>query len=75
MPTIEDSTSSLQTPTVGKAFRDQRGMRFGGCLHQMRTDPLGLYTRTWREYEEDFIQCEKKTRPGGAVQLTLDKVC
>jgi len=78
MPTIEDSTSSLQTPTVGKAFRDQRGMRFGGCLHQMRTDPLGLYTRTWREYGDyvrlrivPHIHCFVLTHPDAIEHVLL----
>src|ERR1700677_2168466 len=38
-----------------KGISGPRGHRFAGCLPQMRTDPLGFYTRTRQEFG-DYVR-------------------
>ena len=78
MPTIEESMTSLPAPVAGRSFREQRGHRLGGCLHQMRRDPLGLYTQTWRDCGDYVrlrvvpgINCYVLTHPDAVEHVLL----
>ena len=55
MPTIDKPATPLQPPPDCKTFRGPRGHWLGGCLHQIRRDPLGLYWQARQDYG-DYIR-------------------
>jgi len=78
VPTIDKPAAPLHPP-AGKTFPGPRGHWLGGCLHQMRCDPLGLYAQARRDYG-DYVRirvipgfhCYVLTHPD-AVEHVLHK--